>query len=59
MKKIVRYLATVLRDERGDLVQNIVLLLGGILATIGIAVILYNTITAKIANDSAGMSKLN
>jgi hypothetical protein len=59
VKKIVRYLATVLRDERGDLVQNIVLLLGGILATIGIAVILYNTITAKIANDSAGMSKLN
>ncbi|MCM1565193.1 MAG: hypothetical protein NC238_04370 [Dehalobacter sp.] len=59
MKKIVCGLATVLRDERGDLVQNIVLLLGGILATIGIAVILYNTITAKIANDSAGMSKLN
>ncbi|EQB19884.1 hypothetical protein UNSWDHB_2820 [Dehalobacter sp. UNSWDHB] len=59
MKKIVCYLATVLHDERGDLVQNIVLLLGGILATIGIAVVLYNTITAKIANDSAGMSKLN
>ncbi|NLI93362.1 MAG: hypothetical protein GX434_14620 [Peptococcaceae bacterium] len=59
MKKIVRYLAAVLRDERGDLVQNIVLLFGGILATIGIAVILYNTIAAKTANDSAGMSKLN
>jgi hypothetical protein len=59
VKKIVCYLTTVLRDERGDLVQNIVLLFGGILATIGIAVILYNTITSKIANDSAGMSKLN
>lgn len=59
MKKIGCYLAEVLRDERGDLVQNIVLLFGGILATIGIAVILYSTIAAKIANDSAGMSKLN
>ncbi|NBJ16982.1 MAG: hypothetical protein FNP40_15785 [Dehalobacter sp. 4CP] len=59
MKKIACSLAALLRDERGDLVQNIVLLLGGILATVGIAVILYNTITAKIANDSAGMSKLN
>ncbi|RNC62926.1 hypothetical protein [Dehalobacter sp. TBBPA1] len=59
MKKIVCCLAAVLCDERGDLVQNIVLLFGGILAMVGIAVILYNTITAKIANDSAGMSKLN
>jgi hypothetical protein len=34
-------------------------LLGGILATVGIAAILYATITDKVTSDSTGMSELN
>ncbi|WP_176714422.1 hypothetical protein [Dehalobacter sp. TeCB1] len=56
MKNVLKEL---LNDERGDLTQEIILLIGGILATVGLAMIIFGTVKSKVTNDSTGISVLN